>query len=435
MNRPGIVGDWVRQRGGLRVVGLGIAALALAALLPYLPFLSLPGISDDYQQIGLGRDFVSADGMPKLIGDALYRCRATSLVWTRAIDAVVGPDIFVHRLGSVALHALNGMLLVLFGSIPAIGYRRAFLAAMVFLLMNGHQEAIVWVAAVHDLFVFGFAMGSLLCWLHWLRTRQTQWLLGVATLFLLALYSKESAAALPLLYAASWWVVGERRKEDLWPICLAPVLSLVYAIFIFQAARDHLHLNDGTFSIHAPFWLTLPRTLFRIMMPWGILSLGVLVWKRAYRVAAISMAFSVFTLLPYSFLTYTTEAPSRHRYWATAGAALLLAWAIKLLWESRPRWQPVLGWAMVIGFSVSSPLYLWQKKLPQYQQRAVPTEAFLEFARDKRPPVWIAQGPYHAEIYRFTARVMLGWKHHEVKSVSEEPPPADAPIFEAPLHP
>ncbi len=427
--------QWLIERGGTRVVVLGIIALHLAALLPFVPFLSLPGISDDYQQIGLGRDFISVEGMPKLIGDALYRCRATSLVWTRALDAMVGPDIFVHRLGSVWLHALNGMLLVMFGSIPAIGYRRAFLTALAFLLMNGHQEAIVWVAAVHDLFVFGFAMGSLLCWVHWLRTRQTGWLLGVFPLFLLALYSKESAAALPLLYAGAWWVVGERRREDLWPVFLAPMLSLVYTIFIFQAARNHLHLNDGTFSLHAPFWLTLPRTLFRIVMPWGLLGLAVLLWQRCYRVAGTAMAFCVLALLPYSFVTYVTEAPSRHRYWATAGAALMLAWALDLLWQSKPRWQPAFGWVLAISFAVASPVYLWQKKLPQYQQRAVPTEAFLEFARDKRPPVWVAQGPYHAEIYRFTARVMLGWQHHEVKSVSEEPPPPGAPIFEAPLHP
>ncbi|MCW5966734.1 MAG: hypothetical protein KIT83_22030 [Bryobacterales bacterium] len=413
----------------------GAIALLLAALVPFVPFMALPGISDDYQQIGLGRDFVSAEGLPKLIGDALYRCRATSLVWTRALDSVVGADFFVHRLGSVLLHALNGGILVLFGSIPAIGYRRAFITALVFLLMNGHQEAIVWVAAVHDLFVFGFAMGSLLCWAHWLRTRQPGWLAAVFSLFLLALYSKESAAILPLLYGATWLVVGERRKEDLGPIFLAPVLSLAYAALVFQAARDHLHLNDGTFSIHAPFWLTLPRTLFRIVMPWSVLAAMVLVWKRQYRVVAGTLAFSVMALLPYSFVTYTTEAPSRHRYWATAGAALLLAWAIDSLLRGVLRWERPLGWALAVTFAIASPAYLWTKKLPQYEQRAIPTEAFLDFARGKTPPVWVEQGPYHAEIYRFTARVMLGWNHGDVKSTVEEPPPPGTAVFEAPLHP
>lgn len=416
-------------------LAVGAIALLLAALIPFVPFLGLPGISDDYQQIGLGRDFVSAEGMPKLIGDALYRCRATSLFWTRAIDSVAGPDIFVHRLGSVFLHALNGAILVLFGSIPAIGYRRAFLAALVFLLMNGHQEAIVWVAAVHDLFVFGFAMGSLLCWMHWLRTRQPGWLAAVFALFLLALYSKESAAILPVLYGATWLVVGERRKEDLVPIFLAPVLSLGYAALVFQAARDHLHLNDGTFSIHAPFWLTLPRTLFRIVMPWSVLAVVVLAWKREYRVIGTALLFCVLTLLPYSFVTYTTEAPSRHRYWATAGAAILLAWAIDSLRRGPLRWERPLAWVLAGSFTIASPVYLWTKKLPQYEQRAIPTEAFLEFVRGKTPPVWVAQGPYHAEIYRFTARVMLGWNHGDVKSVAEGPPPPGAPVFEAPLHP
>ncbi len=425
----------VAALGGAPRVALGLLALVLAALVPFLPFLSLPGISDDYQQIGLARDFISAEGMPKLIGDALYRCRATSLAWTRAIDLLVGPDIFVHRLGSVLLHAVNGTILVLFGSIPAIGYRRAFVAAVVFLLMNGHQEAVVWVAAVHDLFVFAFAMGSLLCWIHWLRTRRQGWLVAMVPLFLLALYSKESAAALPLLYAACWLVVGERRKGDLVPIFLAPLLSFVYAALIFQAARDHLHLNDGTFSIYAPFWLTLPRTLFRIVMPWSLLALLVLAWKREFRVSVVAMLFCVLTLLPYSFVTFTTEAPSRHRYWATAGAALLLAWAIDALWRGSKRWERNLGWVLAVAFAVSSPAYLWVRKLPQYEERAIPTEAFLEFARRRTPPVWVEQGPYHAEIYRYAARVMLGWQHNDVKSIAEEAPPSGESVFETPYPP
>jgi hypothetical protein len=418
--------------GGGRRLMLLVTVLAIAAIAPYLPFLGLPPISDDYLQITLSRDFVSADGLPKLIGDALYRCRATSLVWTRAIDATTGEDIAIHRLGSLLLHFLNGILLVLFGSIPAIGYRRAFLVALAFLLMNGYQEAIIWVAAVHDLLVFGFAMASLLCWIHWLRTRKQRWLLLVFPLFLLALYSKESAAVLPMLYGAAWFVVGDRRREDLWPILLAPLFTLIYSTLIFQTAHYHLHMNDGSFSFSAPFWLTLPRTLFRVLVPWSLVAIGLLLWKREFRVVGVALVFGVLTMLPYSFLTYNTEAPSRHRYWATAAAALLLAWALDLLWMNRARWQRAVAASLAISFAITSPVYLVRKKLPQYQQRAMPTEDFLRFARDKQPPVWIGQGSYHAEIYRHAARVMLGWQHDDVKSVEEQPAPDGVPIFEAP---
>jgi hypothetical protein len=69
--------------GGWNVGRFRIALLLGAlAILVYLPSLGLPLISDDYPHTYLARQYGPISGWPALASDALYRCRATSLILT-----------------------------------------------------------------------------------------------------------------------------------------------------------------------------------------------------------------------------------------------------------------------------------------------------------------------------------------------------------------
>ncbi|MCC6262851.1 MAG: hypothetical protein IT169_04670 [Bryobacterales bacterium] len=414
---------------------LTIALLSATAILPYLPFLALPPISDDYMQIGLGREFISADGLSKLAGDALYRTRATSLFLTRAVEAAAGTDIFYHRMVSIFLHLCNGLLIQACGVWPRLGYRRAFVAALAFVLLAGHQEAVVWVAAVHELLVFAFLLLCLLGWMQWLRLHRAGWLALTLVSFVLALYSKESAAVLPALLAGGWWIEGSRRRGDLAVAALSGVAVFAYAWAVFAASQQHQHLHDGTFSLHAPFLANLFRTLWRLFLPWGIVAAGFLLWKRLPAPMAAALGFSIVTLLPYSFLTYMPFAPSRHTYLATFGLAAMLAFA----WDAAARDESArvrrLATFAALAFVLWNPLYLWLKKYPQYEWRSQPTEAFLQFAQQHGRPVYVGPSPYSVWVYRYTADVALGWKHADVLSIAEVPPPEGTPVFTYGLEP
>lgn len=418
-----------------RRLPLAFALLAAAAFIPYLPFLALPPISDDYMQIGLGREFISPDGLSRLAGDALYRTRATSLVLTHVVEMLAGADIFYHRLVSVCLHLCNGLLIFACGAWPRLGYRRAFAAAMAFLLVASHQEAVVWVAAVHELLVFGFVLLCLLGWVQWLRLRRSGWLWLAAAAFVLALYSKESAAVLPALLAGFWLIEGERRRVDLIMVILSLAMALAYTWAVFAASQQHQHLHDGTFSLHAPFVANLLRTLWRIYLPWGIAALAYLLWKRKIAPVAAATCFSIVTLLPYSFLTYMPFAPSRHTYLATLGLAVTLAFA----WDAMTRDESArlrrFAALVMIAFLLWNPLYLWLKKYPQYHWRSQPTAAFLQFARQHGRPAYVGPSPYGVWVYRYAADVALGWKHTDVVSIAEVEPPEGTPIFVYGLEP
>ncbi len=226
-----------------------LPALVCLAVFPFLPFLGLPLISDDYTQWLLARQYISLPGFEGLVGDALYRSRTTSLLLTRGIDALFGLSQTAHLAAGLLLHALNVTLLFHLARSLRLNRTTAMLAAACFATYSGHQEAIVWIASHHELLVFAFGAAALLCWLRWLDDRGAGWGLAAAAAYLGALYSKESAVVLLPLFAALWWTAERRTRAKLgWLIPMLAV-TLFYAAAIFQAAASHLHLNDGTFSI------------------------------------------------------------------------------------------------------------------------------------------------------------------------------------------
>ena len=190
-------------------------------------------------------------------------------------------------------------------------------------MQEGHQEAVMWFTAINELWMFVFGAAAL--WWGVLRGRRIAGLV----LFGLALISKESAVIfLPLLcwhgYDARNWrrpSVAEIRR----------VLAAIVTGSIFLTRDSSFRFADGSFSLHAPFWITWPRGIFRVMWIWGWISAAIL-WFRGdgeqRRSAALAVAWIAIALVPYSFLTYSTAIPSRQTYLATVGLCVLFGLAV-----------------------------------------------------------------------------------------------------------
>ncbi len=384
-----------------RTLGLAVLAIAILAAITYLPFLTNPFISDDYVQIDLARKFGPMANWGDLLADPLYRCRATSLLLTYWTDQIFGLKALAYNASSLTVHILNAVLLLLLGSWRVIGWRISAVAACFFAVYEGHQEAVVWYAALPELLVFFFSLLSVLLWLAWLRNpRPILWAATMAA-FLLALASKESGVVVaPLLI-----VVGlvERAEWRRLAIAVTPFLFLcgVYFGLAFAERSNHLHFNDGTFSLNAPFWIPWSRTFFRLFWFWGLLSLAV-VWKlrerRLMALLAVAGLWISVTLMPYSFLTYMPRIPSRHTYLASVGAALVVAAALHALTARLGpgrRWvTPVLAGCIV----VHNWGYLWAVKHPQFTLRAEPTEQLLKHVERSKGPISLDCFPYGIEV-------------------------------------
>lgn len=415
--------DWSQGRERSSTIRAVLTALAVLAILPYLPFLSLPLISDDYVQIDLARHFSGWKGIVSLAQDPLYRCRATSLWLTYFLDSLFGPAPVAYLLAGLVLHTLNSWLVFALGRWKAIGYRLSAIAAAFFAIYEGHQEAVVWHAASPELLMFAFCLLTLLIWVEWLQTGATRKMLYALSLvaFVLALLSKEAAAAVPLLLAYAAWNDGRLRQVFL---KLIPFFagSLGYTLLAFAAKANHLHFNDGTFSISAPFVLTLLNSGFRLFWFWGLLA-AVAIWfldRRPQGFSGVLPAYwIVVTLLPYSFLTYMMRVPSRHTYWASAGLSLFIAGGILALWH-RPSLRRFLPWVAAAMF-VHNTSYLWLKKLPQYQERAAVTERFLKFAASEPRAIRVTCFEVSPLVARLAAEIRLGRPGREILEPHDPP--------------
>ena len=366
-----------------------LLVLALLAVLAYAPMLNLPLLEDDYpnlwqaQQLGAPADAVA------LLHNPVFRLRATSF-WTMFLlwhIARLGP--LLYHLTSLLLHIANTWLLYAI----CLAWRRmepaAIWAAAFFAVAEGHQEAVIWFSAINELLQFLFGMAALWCWLRFSRRGNwAVWIAGLAS-FCLALLSKESAVVLlPLLLLASG--VKDWRRSIIGFVPYAIVGAAAVAGVL--ASRDiSFRFNDGSFSLHAPFWITWPRNYFRVLSVWGLAAVAaiLLAGDRDLRRRAIPAYLWIgIGLVPYSFLTYSTQIPSRQMYLASAGVGMLAGLAMAH-WQKRlaPRreWLAVVA-ALVVLHNVG---YLWLKKRSQFLERAAPTQQLIAFAKQAHGPVWV----------------------------------------------
>lgn len=425
--------------GNLRTQAAGVCLLVLGSLLAYLPFAGMPMISDTYLQIALARDYGSPPSWASLALDPLYRCRATSLFFTYLVDAIAGPSAVAHRVASFLLHLVNSLLLMWILARFGLAWRTAAAAGVIFAACEVHQEAVIWVAALPELLVFSFLLLALAAWWRALETGSAWAFTGAAAAYLLALASKESGVVFVPLAALAWLLRspdawrGSRPADRAawWMLIGAAVAAAVYSLAILSTGDEHLHLTDGTFSLRAPVLKVQAISLARILLPWGFVAIGVLLYARRFRDLGGSLLWMSITLLPYSFLLYQARVPSRHTYLASAALAFLLASAAAVLWRSPRRW---LAPALLGLFLAQNIGWMWTRKAEQYSRRAASTERFLTFARESAAPVRITCAPYGIDVYRSAARVILGRGGDQVLGVGERPE-VQARSFCDPIHP
>lgn len=368
-----------------------VSVLILLCLLAYAPLLSIPLFEDDYPILAQSQQFGGLSGLTTVLQAPVYRARAT-LYWTGALLwPVFHLNGWAYHLTSLLLHIANTLLVLAVCSLSIPMKRAAFWAAAFFAVHEGHQEAIVWYSAISELLVFLFGLGSLLAW----QKRRT---VPSVVLFALALLSKESAIILLPLF----FLVDRRR----------PVPHLVMAaVAAFSIAAGHsssFRFSDGSFSLHAPFWITWPRSYGRLLWFWGWLALFALAFRKQLRGALPALAWIGFALVPYSFLTYSTQIPSRQVYLASFGLALLFGQAMAA-WNPRPR----LAAAILILAIATNVGYLWTRKRRQYIERAAPTEQLIDLARRTPGPIWVRCFPRQ----RWTAEESVRMGAHRDPSI------------------
>jgi len=385
-----------------------LVILALLALIAYIPTLWQPLLEDDYPNIAQARTL----GL-RIVTDPIFGVRSTSFLLMDGIYTLFGMHAAAYYAALILLHILNTWLVYALGYWSEIGYQVSAYAAGFFAVFEAHQEGIMWLSGATEPMLFLFGVAAFLCWLRFCAGRGWLWCLAAVLAFIGALYSKESAVILVALFALP------RRKLP-W---LAPfaAIAAAFAAHVFHTRSYSFRFNDGSFSLHAPFWLTWPNSFARLFWVWGLLAIVTLLvlkpehWKTRL---AIGLAWTGLALIPYSFLTYSTRIPSRQTYLASAGVALIVGTALAAIAHRRA----ILATACAL-ILIQNVGYLWTRKRAQFLARAAPTDQLIALARKTDGPIYVECFPRprivaDAAVELTTGRTDLIWDPAQARSAA-----------------
>lgn len=365
-----------------------LVLLAILVLVAYLPALTQPLIEDDYPNIAVAMEMGSPHALGQLFG-SVFRLRATTewLLW--ALHHLFGMHAAGYYAASIALHVLNTWLVYALGAWRPIGYAVSLWAAGFFAIAEGHQEGMMWISGGTEPLLFLFGVAAFLCWVRFLESGRWSYYLAALPAFAFCLLSKESGVIVGALLIFPLLLEPHLRRRA---ILLAPFLLMAAAsVWLTWESRSwSFRFHDQSFSLHAPFWLILPRNGLRMLMPWGFLAAAAVLATGVYRrIAAIGLAWMIVALVPYSFLTYSMQIPSRQTYLASAGLAMIVAAGLVAVRERFSAVsRPVTAAICIVVVAVNLG-YLWTKKRRQFLVRAEPTEELIALARSTTGPIYI----------------------------------------------
>jgi hypothetical protein len=359
--------------------------LALLSILAYLPTLWQPFVEDDWPHITLAQHYGDPANWRDLAAHP-FRFRATAEWFFYTAYNLFGLHPAGYYALAILLHIFNTWLVYATGIWPAIGFELSAWAAGFFAIYEGHQEAVMWLAACNELWQFLFVAAAFVCWLHFLFGKQHRrwWYAAGLLCFALALISKESAPAFVVLLALPLVLDNERVGSRRYWFVSYLAIAAAGLLWLYSARTSSFRFQDGSFSIHTPFWRILPSNFARLFWFWGLVALA-WAWKQNRKAVMAGFAWAAIALIPYSFLTYSVRIPSRQTYLASAGVAWIVGAALERIAASHRKAIPLLCAALLLH-NVG---YLWIKKRRQYLERAEPTQELIALAQRTPGPIYI----------------------------------------------
>lgn len=437
------------RRGGLSYLGTFMMlssrqqALALVAitLAVFWPTLSAEFVYDARLQIATG-DFIHDpwNWLPVLslavLGmDVLDFNRPVQLASLMLDAAIWGREPFGYHLTSVLLHAVN--VVMVWGVMGGLGAGRppgfqavlgeappgfrpglfggqefaAILAALLFAVHPIVTEAVCEPTFREDLLATAFSLGAiLLAMRHDAATRGgDRWrAIAISACCLLAVGSKESGYAAPLLVAIYWWTCRRDEPAHFWKAAigggLAAVAAFLAARFLLEPAQSAIFeakpaYPGGSFAAAMaiePRILALYAQLIllpinqcadyglysvrHLPLPVAALILAALAIAairavRADRRMLLPLAMIVLPLLPVAnFIPIYRAAADRYLYFPLAGVAIAVGLFLDSAWlAARPRLREVatigcIAAAVVLGMACMERQKVWAKPLALWEE-------------------------------------------------------------------
>ena len=214
------------------------------------------------------------DAMMSDRGDSFYRpMQLLSLM----IDSEIGRgETWTYHFSNLILHILTVIALFFFLKKTGIKEEISFLLALLFSVNPVFTNAVAWIPARGDLLLCLFSLLSFITFQEYYDTKKTVYLIVHASVFLLAIFSKETSVLLPVLILSYLYFV-QRKKFHLKEIIPLLIIWIITLAVFFALRQSVLKINHtvNEFGI-IPFIKNIPVipiTLGKFFIPYNLCTL------------------------------------------------------------------------------------------------------------------------------------------------------------------
>ena len=390
-----IQGRMIVRKYELRDEVVILSAIVVAGVVTYLPAFNNFFIQDDFYYLSQIRLVRENPSHLLAIFPGFYRI--TTALFFLLGDLVFGLNPVGYYALGLAVHLIVSYFVYLLVRRTIPHGAAAFVAALFFAVYERHREAVFWISAVGDLL---YTLGVLLCLCFWRHLSpgdafwKRRYLYSIVAFSLAALSKESSIVIVPLMVATDFvqWGKSPRQFISRLPLYLPfVVVSALYAVLVFRSnpiiAHGFYAVTWNFFTVYAKTLNTLLKFVFigllLILFFFGKTSVG-----RALREERAMRFYAVWLLvapIPYCFLTYLDQIPSRHTYLASVGTAGLVGiLAARLNAELVLRYSKRVGYFLLLLLVGGNMAYVWIKD-KQFVIRAAPTRLVIDtLQRDER---------------------------------------------------
>ncbi len=325
--------SWTRRGTAYAVLVAAVSAILYLTAGASSAFLA----ADDFQWL-LGAETFEWSALTPAGRQHFYR--PTTMLWFAGTNTVCGIEAGCYHVFSVALHAVNVLLVFVVVRILSERDGIASAAALCFGVNPAFVQAVAWVSAATGLLAAtGMLAATLFQMASWRRTSGRPWSqAGAVIAFALAVFAHEAAAVWPVLSFAVHRLRGPKTARAWWPMGagIAAVLA-VFAVTTVTANRDNYVFRDGIYAAGAHMF----RNALDYLVPlwvgphegWAyVLTVLLLAAFLTTPLSRFGLVWILTTLVPY--LGFTWANAGRYTYLPAIGFGIAVSGL--LLWAGQP---------------------------------------------------------------------------------------------------
>ncbi len=214
------------------------------------------------------------------------------------VDAqLAGKNPLFYHLSNLLFHLLTTFFLFILLNELKISKKISFFLVFVFAAHPLLTNAIVWIAGRNDLLAAMFSLLSVIYFIKYFRLFSKKNFLLHITFFCLAVFSKEVALILPILYISYLFFYSKQNLK--WRQLTKFFISWSIIIILFQVIRTSVISDTGNLTYGVPALINniqvIPEIIFKIFLP---INISVLPTFTVFRTITGTILLGTIILLP-----------------------------------------------------------------------------------------------------------------------------------------